>query len=184
MAWADLVASLVGGPAVAAAGGIFGMFGSAVGAWFKLKQGRQEHEFEKDRWAYEERLLTMQMEGKREEWESERAIVNSAGSWDGLKDSYAAERKAGESYAWVNAIKDLYRPILTSGLVVLTWLVFNSLMAWLVSGHASAVAAVLSPQELLDLLKYIIYSQVFAACTAVVWWFGDRAFAPPGMKNR
>ena len=30
----------------------------------------------------------------------------------------------------------------------------------------------------------VIYSMVFAASTAVVWWFGDRAFTPPSMRGR
>jgi hypothetical protein len=183
MDWAGLISTILGGPAAAAAGGVFGLFGSAVGAWMKLKQARQEHEFEKDRWVYETELQKLQMAGKQAEWENELAVTDAAGSWAGLKESYAAERKAGESYRWVNAIKDLYRPLLTSGLVVLTWVVFSDLMGWL-AGEASVLVELFNPQELLDIMKYIVYSQVFAASTAVVWWFGDRAFAPPGMKNR
>lgn len=184
MDWADLISTILGGPAAAAAGGVFGLLGSAVGAWLKLRQARQEHEFAKDRWGYETDLLKLQMEGKRDEWENELAVAQTEGSWSGLAQSYAAERKAGESYRWVNAIKDLYRPCLTSGLVVLAWLIFNDLMGWVSGQNTSEMAEVFGPEQIITILQYIVYSLVFAASTSVVWWFGDRAFAPPGQKNR
>ena len=48
----------------------------------------------------------------------------------------------------------------------------------------AGVVASAKEAEIKDLLRYMIYSLFFATTTAITWWFGDRAFAPPGMKNR
>lgn len=55
-------------------------------------------------------------------------------------------------------------------------------MDWQIVGQG--VATVLDAAEVKDLLRYIVYSVVFTACTAGMWWFADRALAPPGLKNR
>ena len=34
------------------------------------------------------------------------------------------------------------------------------------------------------LANYITHSVVFAATTAMVWWFGDRGMTPPALKER
>jgi hypothetical protein len=76
-------------------------------------------------------------------------------------------------------VKDLFRPVLTAGLFVLSYVIFLDVIR-----RNGVLAHVLSPDEALELIKYIVYSVVFSATTSGVWWFGDRAFSPPGMKNR
>jgi hypothetical protein len=179
MGWADILSTILGTGAAAAGGGVFGLLGSAIAAWMKMRQSKQEHEFEKDRWAYETELQRLQMQAKQEENEQAIALSSSVGSWDALNVSVGNERKAGESYKWVNAVKDLFRPVLTAGLFVLSYVIFLDVIR-----RNGVLAHVLSPDEALELIKYIVYSVVFSATTSGVWWFGDRAFSPPGMKNR
>lgn len=162
MEWLD---GLIGTAATAASGGVFGLVGSLTGGIFKYFKAKQEHSFQKDSWAHEVRLQEMQMQARAEETEQELAIEAQKGSWGALQESMKMQAPAGQSYRWVCAIKDLFRPILTTGLFVLTWLVWDSTQ---------------DP----ELREYIVYSVVFTASTAGMWWFADRAMAPPGMKNR
>ena len=50
-------------------------------------------------------------------------------------------------------------------------------------GGDSLISSVLGPEAVGELLRYIVYSVVFAWSTAVLWWFGDRAMTPPGFRN-
>ncbi|MBK1695783.1 hypothetical protein [Rhodovibrio salinarum] len=43
---------------------------------------------------------------------------------------------------------------------------------------------ILSETDVRALLRYIVYSTVFAAMAAVTWWFGERAMTPPALKHR
>ena len=160
MGWLDVV----GLGASAASGGILGLVGSGLGAISTFFQKRQEHTFQKDSWQHEKDLLELQLKRSSAEWEAQERIVQQEGSWSALGESMSVQTE-GDSYRWVNAVKSLFRPVLTTGLFIMTWFIYGS----------TADPA---------LLKYIVYSVVFTACTAGTWWFADRAFAPPGMKNR
>lgn len=178
--------SLIGGTAASAAsGGIFGFIGSAVGGVFKYFQRKQEQKFEEKKWQHELALIDKEHERNREEDEHELSIISQEGAWSGLTTSIEADAKGGDTYKWVNAVKALYRPLLTTGLVVIAYLIFQDLVAMLSEAQDAAVLTkVFTPEQARQLLVYNVNSLVFSASTAVVWWFGDRAFAPPGMKNR
>ena len=151
-----------------ASGGLLGLVGSLTGGVLKYFQTRQAQKFEELKWAHELKLLEIQ--GKRElaENEHELALSDSRGSWEGLEASIGVEEK--DSYRWVHAVKALFRPALTTGLFVLVYLIYGDL------------PSLLPADEARDVSQYIVKSIVFAASTAGVWWFGDRAFAPPGTK--
>jgi hypothetical protein len=100
-------------------------------------------------------LLDMQMKAKTAETEQELAVTASSGSWTGLGDSLKAETAIGSTYPWVNAVRALVRPALTLGLG-------GFLCAAFFATGGTARAAISD-------------SLVFAAVTAIVWWFGDRA---------
>jgi hypothetical protein len=169
----------------AASGGVFGFLGSAVGAAFKYFQTRQQQKFEEKKWAHELCLIDREHERSREEDEHELAVISQQGAWSGLETSIQAETAVGETYKWVNAIKALYRPVLTTGLVIVAYIIFNDLLAVMTGNGADILApGVFTPAEAKDLLVYNVNSLIFSASTAIVWWFGDRAFAPPGLKNR
>lgn len=179
MEWTDLLS----GAASVAGGGIFGLVGSLFGGVFKYFKAKQEQQFKREEWAQENALLELNMKAKAAEAEQELAVVSQAGSWKALEASVGRVKAAGESYRWVNAIKDLYRPALATLLLVVVYLIFKDLLKAL-TGEDAALGAVFTGAEAKEILTYIVYSVVFSGATAWTWWFADRAFAPPGLKNR
>lgn len=164
------------------AGGILGLVGSWLAAREKRAQLREERAFEEKKWKYDLDLQQLNMQARAQETEQELAIVSQEGAWTGLERSTQHDTMLIEhSSSWVNNIRSLYRPILTSvlqaGCIWIIWLI--------ATGNETATQILIAPANpVADLLRYAVYSWVFAAQTSTVWWFGDRAFAPPGMKNR
>ncbi len=146
-------------------GGLTGVFGSMFGAVVKFFQTKQDREFKKSEWEHELKLHDKNLEASQKDFDNEMALVAQAGSYSGLNESIKADSGVGQSYKWVNAIKSLYRPALTTGLIVLYYLL---------------VYDIEDPEINKDVVALIGYM----TSMAVAWWFGDRAFAPPGMKNR
>lgn len=136
-------------------GGLFGLIGNVAGKVIGIFEAKQTFAQKKEEWSHEERLLDMQVKAKAAETEQELAVTASSGSWGGLGESLKAETAIGASYKWVNAVRALVRPALTVGLGGFLCAAFFA-----VDGAARA--------GLSD-------SLVFAAVTAIVWWFGDRA---------
>lgn len=165
----EWLSDLLSTGASVASGGIFGLLGSAVGAWTKAKMEDKRQAWEQKKWAYEADMLKLQMQARTEETEHELAIVSQAGSWKGLEASYGAAN-TGATHMWVNDIKSLFRPFLTLSLWVLAYLLVTD------------ESLLLQSED--ELIKYMVYSTFFAASTATMWWFGDRALAPPDFKNR
>jgi len=136
-------------------GGLFGLLGNVTNKVIGIFTAKQEFAQKKEEWGHEERLLDMQMKAKAAETEQALAVTASSGSWSGLGESLKAETAVGASYAWVNAVRALVRPALTVGLG-------GFLCAAFFATDGTARTAISD-------------SLVFAAVTAVVWWFGDRA---------
>jgi hypothetical protein len=136
-------------------GGLFGLLGNVASKVIGIFETREAFAQKKESWSHEERLLDMQMKAKAAETEQELAITASSGSWTGLGESLKAETAIGSTYPWVNAVRALVRPALTLGLGGFLCAAFFA-----TSGAARTG---------------ISDSLVFAAVTAVVWWFGDRA---------
>ena len=177
----EFLGDLLGIGASAASGGLLGLVGSLGGAVAKYFQARQQQAFKRDEWQHETDLLQLQMQAGAQEAEQELAVVAQAGSWQGATESLRADAAlAGNTYKWVNASKSLFRPLLTLTLLGLVWLMWRDI----VSGEVGVMVQLFTDAELKEILRYQVYSVVFAAVTATVWWFGDRALAPPGMKNR
>jgi hypothetical protein len=167
MDWAAILGTAIGGVGSAATGGILGIFGSSLGAVAKYFQARQEHKQKKE-------MLELQMQA-----------VSQQGSWDGLQMSHESAKSSSDTYKWVNAIRGLYRPLLTTALLVVAYILFCDLLDIVRGSNTNdALMKFLTAGEVKELLKYIVYSLVFSTSTAIVWWFGDRAFTPPGLKNR
>ncbi|MDE2182898.1 MAG: hypothetical protein KGJ78_07745 [Alphaproteobacteria bacterium] len=148
------IASLV---STGAAGGIFGLVGNLASKVLGLFEAKQTFAQKKEEWAHEERLLDMQVKARAAETEQELAVTASSGSWGGLGDSLKAETAIGAGYPWVNAVRALVRPGLTLGL----------------SAFLCAAFLAMAPDDIDR--AYVADSLVFAAVTAIVWWFGDRA---------
>ena len=180
MEWADLL----GTAASAASGGIFGFVGSIFGGVSKYFQRKQELAFEREKWDREERMFKLTLDAKQQDAENELAIIAQDGSWKGLVASQQSAAQEAPSYLWVNALKSLFRPALTTTLLGCTMVLFFALLGEFTNPVADSLTSLFTLDEAREMLKYIVNSVVFTSCTAVIWWFGDRAFAPPGMKNR
>jgi hypothetical protein len=167
----------------AASGGVLGIASSALGGVFKYFQTKQAQAFKEKEWAQELRLQELELRRNREEDEHELDLIKDRGSWGGLSESIRADAAPADTYRWSKTVKELYRPFFTTGLFVLVWFVYRDLMN-LIGGAEAGLDMVFSPGEAKELVGYITHSIVFTAATAGMWWFGDRAFAPPGMKNR
>lgn len=169
MQWLADAAAMIGS---AGAGGLFGLIGAGLSQAVKYFQTKQEQKFKKEEWQHQKDMVRLQME-----------VASQKGSWEGLKESIKADAVVVDTYRWVNAIKSLYRPILTTGLVVISYKIFETILAGL-AGKETVLGDIFSGQELKEIMRYIVYSLIFATSTAIVWWFSERAFQPPGFKNR
>jgi hypothetical protein len=139
------------------------------------RQERIEKDAER---SHEIELLKLQMERGDRKTENELAIARSEGSWRGLKASYRSDIDARLVSTWVNNIRSLFRPLLTillwaAALIVFFAVTGGRLEKWIIQAG-----------EFGDIIRYMIFSMYFSASTATVWWFGDRAMTPPGMKAR
>jgi len=153
----DILGSLLGTGASALSGGLFGLLGNVATKVIGIFEAKQAFTEKTAEWAHEIDLQKLQMQAKTAETEQEIQIASSQGSWSGLDDSLKAEANVGASYPWVNAVRALVRPALTTGLC----------------GFLCAAFFAMAPGDIDR--AYVAGSLVFAAVTSIVWWFGDRA---------
>jgi len=139
----------------AAAGGVFGIVGTALGRVAAFFERKQTFAQEKARWSHEYQLYDLNMKARAQETEMELALAAQAGSWAGLSASIKAEAATGPASQWVINILRLVRPSLT----LLLWFI-TAWIFWRTQNSAIAEAA------------------IFAATAATLWWFGDRAPKP------
>lgn len=170
----EWLGNLLGIGATAASGGLFGVLGSVLGNVSKYFYRKQEQQWQREKWAQENKLQELQMKAGALETEQELAIESQKGSWRGLVASHQVVDPP--SYKWVAAIKSLFRPFIT--------LVLWVLAAWVFHQVVTTLRDLFSALEFKELVTYMVYSVFFAATTAAMWWFADRALAPPGLKNR
>lgn len=170
----EFLSDIFGLSASAASGGLFGFVGSVVGQVSKYFQEKQRQEWEKKKWEHEESLLKLQMQSKQLETEAELAIIAQEGSFKGLETSIQDSSHSVSD--WVSDLKGVFRPALTLILWALASFVFFEII--------NSVTDFLSTKEKNELVKYMVYSIFFTACTATAWWFGDRALTPPQFKNK
>lgn len=175
----EWLGDLLGVGASAASGGLFGLAGSLIGGVFKYFQAKQEHRQRLEWAAVEMDQARLDMEADQLRADNEAKLIAAQGSWDSLQSSYAHD-SGGSSHKWANDVRSLYRPILTSGLLVMVFMIWRDIS----SGGDGMLLTYFTQGELKEVIRYIVMSVVFTASTAAVWWFGDRAFAPPGFKNR
>jgi len=140
----------------AAAGGVFGILGTALGRVAGYFERKQTFKHEQQRWGHELKLHELQMQANKQETEMELALAAQQGSWRGLEASIIADANIGKASQWVINILRLVRPTLT----LLLWLITGWIFAKTQNGSIAEAA-------------------VFAATAATLWWFGDRAPKPP-----
>jgi len=151
-----IMADILGLGLDAAAGGLFGILGTALGRVAGYFERKQAFKQEVLRWDHEYKLHELQMTARAQETELELALAAQEGSWRGLEASIKADAAIGAASKWViNALR-LVRPVLT-------------ILLWVITAWIFAVS-----QE-----RSIVEAAVFAATAATLWWFGDRAPKSP-----
>jgi len=150
------MASIFGLGLDAAAGGVFGIVGTALGRVAGFFERKQTFKHERERWQHEYKLHELQMMADVQETEMEIALTAQRGSWQGLEASIKADAAIGQASKWVINVLRLVRPTLT----LLLWLITGWIFAETQNGSIAEAA-------------------VFAATAATLWWFGDRAPKPP-----
>ena len=141
----------------ALAGGATGIFGSVLGKvfgfvdhWMEEKKAAKTHSRTLD-------MLRLQAEIGEKEGERELAITQAQAAADIRVASYSHDSALGVSSTWVVDLLRLVRPFLTFALIVLMGMIYFGDPA----GKDVIEASV-----------------VWAASTATLWWFGDRAMRP------
>jgi len=176
----DFIGNLLGAGASAMTGGIFGMIGALLSGVAKYFQAKQEQDFKRQDQEHEKNLIELNMKALAHETENELAIASQKGSYLGLGKSLQAESSIGKSYRWVNAIRSLFRPLLTVSLLAISFLIFKDVMDAM-DGEGSLS---FDRKEARELLSYIVYSIIFSTSTAIVWWFGERSLMPSRLKDK
>jgi len=152
-----------------AMGGLFGILGSLATTWLKQRAVQADHVRELER-------TRLQIE-----------VAKEKGSWEGLQSSQqAAAEISKNSNRWSNDIKNLFRPFITTVLVIGSYFIFRDLMSAITGAKAveeTMVAKVFDFNEMVNLVRYYVNSMVFSTSAAIMWWFGDRAQKPPGLRN-
>ena len=144
----------------AAAGGVFGILGTALGRVAGFFERRQAHAHEQARWVHERELHELNRLARAQEAEIELEITQQRGSWEGLSQSLAADAALGTGSQWVVNSLRLVRPTLT----LLLWCITGWIFSRTQNGEITDAA-------------------VFAATAATLWWFGDRAPRPSEMSR-
>lgn len=145
----------------AAAGGVFGLIGTALGRVSGIFERRAENAQEKARWEHEYRLHELNMTAREQESRIELELGNQIGSWNGLTASLQADATIGRASKWVINVLRLVRPSLT----FLLWLITAGIFV--------------QTQN-----QAIVEAAVFAATAATLWWFGDRAPRPSSISSK
>ena len=164
----EILAGLLG---TAASGGLFGLLGSVLGFGTKWLQSRQEEKSRGKERAHEIEILRMQRAMDQKESEEELKILEMQTSNEVLTSSYQMPIAIQNVHMWVNDIRGLFRPFLTIYLNIIAFVVLLTMV-----GGSS---------DIMDdpLTSYMVHSLFFAANTATVWWFGDRALSAPKSRN-
>jgi len=139
--------TLLGGVTTAASGGVLGMvgaFGSAIIKMFQVKADRMHQ------------LALMKQKV------IEAKVI---GSYQGLDKSIEAQTNL-VTYRWVNALRSLFRPILTVSLLWVSFALFNQFIDALTNQDAD-MSKYFTAGELLSVVRYIVYSLVFSTATAI-----------------
>lgn len=165
----------------AATGGIVGFVGSCISAFAQHKQREQEQRFQREKWDYELKMIDAQSKLRETETENELKIVSTQGSWAGLTSAIQADGALPSAGKFVDGVRGLFRPILTIMLIgVFVWM-FNKIMDGL-SGDRSTFYNALGPIIAKEIVVYMVYSITFTVTAAALFWFGERAFRPKGVR--
>ena len=146
----DVIASVL-------TGGATGIIGSAIGTVGRFLEKRQELKQMKLEFDQELQLQQLQITARKDELESEQAIVQTQAESDIKTASYSHDASYGVSTPIISSILRFVRPALTFGLLGFSGYIFFSV------------------QEDANTVRELSNQIMFLTTTAVAWWFGDRS---------
>ena len=146
----DVIASVL-------TGGATGIIGSAIGTVGRFLEKRQELKQMKLEFDQELQLQQLQITARKDELESEQAIVQTQAESDIKTASYSHDASYGVSTPIISSMLRFVRPALTFGLLGFSGYIF------------------LSVQEDANIVRELSNQIMFLTTTAVAWWFGDRS---------
>ena len=147
----DVIASVL-------TGGATGIIGSAIGTVGRFLEKRQELKQMKLEFDQELQLQQLQITARKDELESEQAIVQTQAESDIKTASYSHDASYGVSTPIISSILRFVRPALTFGLLGFSGYIFFSVQE--------------DPSTVRELSNQIL----FLTSPAVAWWFGARSF--------
>ncbi|MEM7047899.1 MAG: hypothetical protein AAF442_09695 [Pseudomonadota bacterium] len=171
------------GLATVASGGLFGLLGAVVGAGAKYLERKQKAAGDREERSHELALLQLETERGDRDAENELRIHQADADAAMRTGSYAMPVTVSGVPGWVNAVRSLFRPFLTLALNATAAVILVLLITSLGDDSAPIILWLSSEGPATELITYMVHSLLFAANTATVWWFGDRALTPPGQKN-
>ena len=137
-------------------GGLTGIAGSVIGKIFSFADSYLEEKKKDKDHARTIEMTRLQSELRQDEWENERAIVESEQDGKVKVAAYSMFQDVPVPYPFIAGIIRLIRPVLTILLVAIVWYVFAT-------------------TEDFAQRETIIQSVLYLASTAVLFWFGDRS---------
>ena len=162
----------VGGAASVAGGGLFGLLGS-IGS--SLLKGRAQTKERDHQLAIKKADLEAAEKGHLQTIVESRQAMSASGLIESIKSDTAANLPG-----WAAGTKALFRPFLTTLLVIVCGYIFTLLLGAL--DGQNILADAFPKADILAMIRYTVYSLVFSTATAITWWFGDRALTPPALK--
>lgn len=175
---------ILGGLTSILSGGITGLFGTAIGAFFTYKSKQLDVELQKEKYANEIELKKADAAIMAQEWTARTQIaVTQADAQKNAEDSKAfaasltsepqryAEGPLTTKQNWfmvfLDFFKGLIRPSMTIYLAALTTLIY--LQAEALIGHGISI------DQAAGLVSKIIDTVLYLTTTVILWWFGSRA---------
>ena len=146
----DIIASVL-------TGGATGIIGSAIGTVGRFIEKRQELKQMKLEFDQEFKLQGLQITARKDELESEQAIVQAQADSDIKTASYSHDASYGIATPIIASILRFVRPVLTFGLLGFSGYIFFSI------------------QDDPTIVRELSNQIMFLTTTAVAWWFGDRS---------
>ena len=148
------------------AGGLTGLIGGAVSAWFKMKAAERDRDAKRELRELDIEMAKLRMQEAAQETENEIQLADTVGQWNARQASFSAAAAAAQATTsqWVADLRSATRPILTFTLVGLA-----GLTAWAYRDNAAVE-------------DYVSTAILYMATTAVGWWFGERGVQPRWAK--
>ena len=167
-----LLASVLSGSGV-------GLLGSVLGKVTQWFQKKEDHKL-----LIEQKKLDIELLERSSKLGID--LEKSKGSWNALQTSLESDYRMAEyTPSWANALKALYRPVLTTLLVCLSFVIYLDLLnALTVINSDSALYQILGKESATEIIQYVVYTIVYCASVAVTWWFADRSMKPPSISKK